>query len=85
LVPACLAFLLKRYGIHPDGEINALLDDYVLDAHWKPDAKDRVLFRAAIKGTSPHEQVWRDSRKRAIVHDPLIDAAWTLFWEGYEE
>jgi hypothetical protein len=85
LVPACVAFLLKGYGIQPDKEINGWLDDYVVDDAWKSDMQDRDLFRVALKGTSIHEQVWGNSRKNSIVRDPLIDAAWTLFWEGYDE
>lgn len=84
LVPACVAFLLKKYGIQSDKKINGWLEDYVLGDTWKTDAKHRTIFREAIKGTSPHAQVWRDANKTSLICDPLTDAAWTLFWEDYE-
>jgi hypothetical protein len=86
LVPACVAFLLKDYGVRPDKKVNELLDKYVLDDAWKSGkhAFGRDLFRDAIRGTSLYEQVWGNARKQHIVRDPLTDAAWTLFWEGYE-
>ncbi|MBA2712052.1 MAG: hypothetical protein H0U55_00630 [Rubrobacteraceae bacterium] len=85
LIPACVAFLLKEHGIQPDKKINGLLDDHVLNDGWKRSHSERSLFKYALKGTSLHQQVWDNSRKKAVVRDPLIDAAWTLFWEGYEE
>lgn len=87
LVPACVAFLLKEYGMRPVKAINSLLYDCVLDDAWKAGREPHEIaqFRGADKGSSLHEQLWGNTRKDSIVRDPLIDAAWTLFWEGYEE
>jgi hypothetical protein len=87
LIPACVAFLLKEYGVHPDKAINGLLVEHVLGAEWKTGRLPYEIeqFRSGDRGSSLHEQVWGNSRKKSIVREPLIDAAWTLFWEGYEE
>jgi hypothetical protein len=88
LIPACVAFLLKEYGVQPDKEINALLAEHVLGAGWKSGRQPHEIgqFRSGDRGSSSlHEQMWRDARNDYIVRDPLTDASWTLFWEGFEE
>ena len=85
LVPACVAFLLKSYGVDHQ-EIYRLLDERVLDETWKSDLPswERDSFRRAATGTLKN-QVSRLAHHDANVCHPLTDAAWTLFWEGYEE
>jgi hypothetical protein len=86
LVPACVVYLLREYGIQPDKEINGPLYRYVLAGTWKTDHPPHKVgqFKNADRGSSLHEQVWGNSRKEFLVGKPLIDAAWTLFWEGDE-
>jgi hypothetical protein len=86
LVPACVAFLLEGYGVdHQD--IYRLLDERVLDETWKshldPPWWERDSFRRAATGTLKN-QVSRLAHDNANVRGPLMEAAWTLFWEGYE-
>jgi hypothetical protein len=52
LVPACVAFLLRNYGVEHK-EIHQLLDEYVLDETWKSHLPswERDFFREAKTGT----------------------------------
>jgi hypothetical protein len=58
-----------------------------LGAGWKSGRQPHEIgqFRSGDRGSSLHEQMWRDVRNDYIVRDPLTDASWTLFWEGFEE
>ena len=86
LVPACIAFLLEAYGVDHQ-KIYRLLDECVLDETWKSHLDlpwwERDSFRRAATGTLKN-QVSRLARQNTNVRDPIIDATWTLFWEGYE-
>jgi hypothetical protein len=86
LVPACVAFLLDGYGTD-HRKIYRLLDERVLDETWKSHLDhgswERQSFRKAQTGTLKN-QVSKLMHDDANVRDPLMDAAWTLFWEGYE-
>jgi len=76
LVPACVAFLLRAYGIEGRKEIHQLLNEH-------------VLFEIGVEldlgiTDKPTYKLWRNVNNEALVRDPLLDAAWTLFYEGYE-
>jgi hypothetical protein len=72
LVPACVAFLLREYGIPPRKEIHRLLNKHEL---W-PAGKN--CSDSAIS------QLWQNVNNKSLVGGPLVDAARTLFYEGYE-
>lgn len=74
LVPACVAFLLREYGIPPRKEINRLLDKHML-------CKTAELLDG---NTSRTNQLWENVNNTSLVRGPLMDAAQTLFYEGYE-
>jgi hypothetical protein len=77
LVPACVAFLLRNYGIRGRKKIHKLLNKHVLSNTWKGLPEDGY-------GNSATYQLWKDVKNRAKVGGPLMDASWTLFWEGAE-
>jgi hypothetical protein len=71
LVPACVAFLLRKYGIPPRDEIHRRLVEHGL---WKP----------GENSTSAINQLWDYVNNESLVRGPLVDASRTLFYEGYE-
>jgi hypothetical protein len=76
LVPACVAFLLRTYGLEGRKEIHQLLNKHVLCEIGKElqlGYTDNATFT-----------LWRRVTNEALVRTPLVDAAWTLFYEGYE-
>ena len=77
LVPACVAFILSEYGMERS-RIHRLLDKHVL---CEPGG--------VLNGNpSRTNQLWNNrgagAGNNAVVRDPLIDAARTLFYEGHE-
>jgi hypothetical protein len=78
LVPACVAYYLRKYGkIYSRKEIHRLLNKHVLCETQKT---------LPEKGYSNSEtnQLWRDVNDRAKVGNPLSYAAYILFLEGDE-
>jgi hypothetical protein len=76
LVPACVAFLLRTYGLEGRKEIHQLLNKHVLCEI----GKELQLGYTDIATYT----LWRRVTNEALVRTPLVDAAWTLFYEGYE-
>jgi hypothetical protein len=76
LVPACVAFFLRRYGMAGRKKIHQALNEYVL--------RENSQKLPEGYSNSKERQLWRLVNNAAVVRDPLIDASWTLFWEGYE-
>jgi hypothetical protein len=77
LVPACVAFFLREeYGIAGRMIIHRLLNEHVLCEIGKSLPEGH--------STSEETQLWKSVGNNAVVRDPLLDASWTLFWEGCE-
>jgi hypothetical protein len=76
LVPACVAFILRRYGLKGRKEPQKLLNAHVLP-NWKKLPEDGY-------GTSATKQLWDNVNKHHKVGGPLLDAMWTLYYEGHE-
>ena len=73
-----MAFFLRKYGdIGSRKEIQGLLNEYILcETHKRlPDDPG---------DPSRTTQLWRDVNNHAKVGNPLMDAAYTLWWEGGE-
>ena len=78
LVPACVAFYLRAYGeIENRKEIHGLLNEHVLRETGKELPEEAY-------GSSGTNQLWRDVNNHAKIGNPLMDAGYTLFWEGEE-
>jgi hypothetical protein len=78
LVPACVAFYLRAYGeIRSRKEIHRLLNEHVLRESGKQLPEE-------AHGSSETNQLWRDVNNHAKIGNPLMDAGYTLFWEGEE-
>jgi len=78
LVPACVAFYLRAYGeIANRKEIHGLLNEHVLRETGKELPEEAF-------GSSETNQLWRDVNNHAKIGNPLMDAGYTLFWEGEE-
>jgi hypothetical protein len=76
LVPACVAFLLRAYGLEGRKDIHHLLNEHVLceiGSELQLGYTDNATY-----------MLWRSVKNEALVRGPLLDAAWTLFYEGYE-
>ena len=71
LVPACVAYCLREYGTPPRKKIERLLEEHGL---WEPGEKP----------DSAKNQLWQNVKNERMVGHPLVDAARTLFFEGYE-
>ena len=76
LVPACVAFLLRAYGLEGRKEIHHLLNEHVLCEIGKE-------LQLGYTDNATYT-LWRSVKNEALVRGPLLDAAWTLFYEGYE-
>ena len=76
-VPACVAFILREYGLKGRKEPQKLLNKHVLPNSWKKLPEDGY-------GSSATKQLWDDVNNHAKVGGPLMDAMWTLFYEGHE-
>jgi hypothetical protein len=76
LVPACVAFLLRTYGLEGRKEIHQLLNKHVLCEIGKE-------LQLGYTDNATYT-LWRRVTNEALVRTPLVDAAWTLFYEGYE-
>jgi len=76
LVPACVAFFLRAYGLEGRVEVHRLLNKYVLSE----------IGKQLVEGYTDAETVklWRDVGNDSLVGGPLRNSAWTLFYEGYE-
>jgi hypothetical protein len=77
LVPACVAFFLRSYGLKGRKEPQKLLNAHVLPNTWKKLPEEGY-------GSSATKQLWADVNNDGKVGGPLMDAMWTLFYEGHE-
>ncbi len=76
LVPACVAFLLRTYGLEGRMEIHRILNEHVLSEIGEE-------LQLGTTDTATYK-LWRTVGNNSLVGGPLLDAAWTLFYEGYE-